>query len=222
MATIGQALKKVSFALNKPLVKLMNGGQVPLTEEEGKRLPPGQFATDVFSTLHHESPDEIPKRWDIDNWRLVIDGEVENPLTLTVIDLRKLPNIALTSDFHCVTSWSRFDNKWKGVRIKDVLALAKPKKSGKFVTQTAFSGHTTSTPMADIIDDNVIIAWEQEGKPLTTAHGAPLRIVLPKKYAYKGVKWLTKLTVTKEEDLGFWEVRGYSQTADPFKNDRYS
>jgi DMSO/TMAO reductase YedYZ molybdopterin-dependent catalytic subunit len=222
MATIGQALRKVSFALNRPLVKLTAGGQVPLSEEEAKRLPPGQFATDRFSTLHHESPDEIPKQWDIDNWKIKIDGEVEHPVTLSLVDLRKLPHVDLTSDFHCVTSWSRFDNKWRGVRVKDVLALARPKKTGKFVTQTAFSGHTTSTPIADILEDNVIIAWEQEGKPLAPEHGAPVRIVLPKKYAYKGVKWLKQLTVTKEEELGFWEVRGYSQTADPLKDDRYS
>jgi DMSO/TMAO reductase YedYZ molybdopterin-dependent catalytic subunit len=222
MATIGQALKKISFALNKPLVKLTSGGQVPLTENEAKRLPPGQFATERFSTLHHESPDELPKQRDIDNWKIIVDGEVEKPLSLTLVDLRKMAIADLTSDFHCVTSWSRFDNKWKGVRVRDVLALAQPKKAGKFVTQTAFSGHTTSTPIAELLDDDALIAWEQEGKPLALEHGAPLRIVLPKKYAYKGVKWLTRLTVTKDEELGFWEVRGYSQSADPWKNDRYS
>jgi DMSO/TMAO reductase YedYZ molybdopterin-dependent catalytic subunit len=220
MATIGQAARKVAFALSKPLVKLTAGGQVPLSDEEGKRVPPGQFATDNFSTLHHESKSEMPTQWDIDNWKLTVDGNVEKKLSLSMTDLRRLPIVNLNSDFHCVTSWTRLDNKWKGVRVKDVLALAKPK--GKFVTQTAFSGHTTSTPIDELLDDDVIIAWEQEGKPLTLEHGAPMRIVLPKKYAYKGVKWLNKLTVTDKEELGFWEVRGYSQTADPWQNDRYS
>jgi DMSO/TMAO reductase YedYZ molybdopterin-dependent catalytic subunit len=221
MATITQAAKKVAFNLTKPLVKILEGGKrEPLTAEEAKRVPPGQFATDRFSTLHHESPGEMPTSRDIENWKLIIDGEVEKPVTLTLAELKKLPQATITADFHCVTSWTRLDNKWHGVKVKDVLALAKPK--GKFVTQTAFSGHTTSTPIADLLDDNVLIAWEQEGKPLTQDHGAPIRIILPKKYAYKGVKWLTKLTVTAEEELGFWEVRGYSQTADPQKNDRYS
>lgn len=221
MATITQALKKVSFSMTKPLVKLVEGGKkVPLTNDEVDRVPPGQFATDRFGTLHHESASEIPTAKDIEQWIITIDGAVERPVTLTLAELKKLPNTALNADFHCVTSWTRLDNKWKGVKVKEVLALAKPK--GRFVTQTAFSGHTTSTTLADLLDDNVLIAWEQEGKPLTAMHGAPLRIILPKKYAYKGVKWLTKLTVTTEEELGFWETRGYSQTADPLKNDRYS
>ena len=221
MATITQALKKIAFNTTKPLVKLMSGGKKePLKEEEIKRLPPGQFATDVFQTLHHESPSEMPTEKDIKNWKLVVDGEVEKPITLTLAQLKELPNVQLTSDFHCVTSWTRFDNNWRGVRVKDVLLLAKPK--GKFVTQTAFSGHTTSTPIEELMDENVIIAWEQENAPLLPERGAPLRIILPKRYAYKGVKWLNRLTVTRTEELGFWEVRGYSQSADPWKNDRYS
>ena len=220
MATITQALKKVSFALTKPIVKIVGGKKVTISQDEAARVPPGQFATDRFSTLHHETASEMPTQWDIDNWTLTVDGDVEHPLQLTLAELKKLPNTTITSDFHCVTSWTRLDNQWRGVKVKDILALAMP-KSG-FVTQTAFSGHTTSTPINDLTDDHVLIAWEQEGKPLAPEHGAPLRIVLPKKYAYKGVKWLKKLTVTSREELGFWEVRGYSQTADPWQNDRYS
>jgi DMSO/TMAO reductase YedYZ molybdopterin-dependent catalytic subunit len=219
MATIGQAIKKVAFSLNKPLVKLMSGGkQVPLTEAEAKRLPPGQYATDNFLTLHREGKEEMPTEKDILSWKLIIDGAVEKPITLTLVELKKLPTLDITADFHCVTSWSRFDNKWKGARVKDILALAKPK--GRFVTQTAFSGHTTSTPIDDL--ENAFVVWEQEGKPLTLEHGAPIRIVLPEKYAYKGVKWLTKLTVTEKEELGYWEKHGYSQKAGIWKNDRYS
>ena len=223
MATITQALKKVAFNTTKPLVKLMAGGtKVPLEQQEVNRLPPGQFATDTFQTLHHESSSEMPGEKDIKNWTITIDGEVEKPVMLTLSQVKALANVELDADFHCVTSWTRFDNKWKGVRVKDVLALAKPNKGAKFVTQTAFSKHTTSTPITDMLEDEALIVWEQEGKPLTREHGAPVRVILPKKYAYKGVKWLTRLTVTKEEHLGFWEVRGYSQTADPWKNDRYS
>jgi DMSO/TMAO reductase YedYZ molybdopterin-dependent catalytic subunit len=90
------------------------------------------------------------------------------------------------------------------------------------VTQTADSGHTTSTPIADVLGEDVLLAWEHDGEPLTLEHGAPLRVVMPKKYAYKGVKWLTRLTVTRKEELGFWEVRGYSQSAEPLSEDRYS
>lgn len=220
MATITQAAKKVAFSLTKPLVKLVDGGRVQLTEEEAKRLPPGQYATDRFNTLHHESPAQMPTDKDIAGWTLTIDGDVVQPLKLSLAELKALPNAAITADFHCVTSWTRFDNKWRGVRVSEVLKLARPR--GAFVTQTAFSGHTTSTPIGELLDDDVLIAWEQEGKPLAPEHGAPIRIVLPGKYAYKGVKWLTKLTVTNKEELGFWEVRGYSQSADPWRNDRYS
>lgn len=216
MASITQAMKKISFSLTKPLVKLVDGKKIPLTENETKRLPPGQYATESFLTLHHET--SFPTAHDIANWKLVIDGEVKKPISMTLAELKKLPEADITSDFHCVTSWTRFDNKWKGVRVSDVLKLAHP--TAKYVTQTAFGGHTTSTPIEDL--DEAYIVWEQEGKPLTLEHGAPIRVILPKKYAYKGVKWLNKLTVTKEEELGFWEVRGYSQTADPWKNDRYS
>jgi DMSO/TMAO reductase YedYZ molybdopterin-dependent catalytic subunit len=90
------------------------------------------------------------------------------------------------------------------------------------LTQHAWSGHTTSTPLPVALADDAIIAWEQEGKPLTREHGWPIRVIIPTKYAYKGVKWLKRLTLTTDEELGFWEVRGYSQAADPWKNDRYS
>jgi DMSO/TMAO reductase YedYZ molybdopterin-dependent catalytic subunit len=144
-------------------------------------------------------------------------------VTLNIDDLKRLPNVTITADFHCVTSWTRcwtrFDNAWRGVGGS--VALAKPKRSGRFVTQTAFSGHTTSTPISDLLGDDALIAWEHDGKELALEHGAPIRIVLPKKYAYKGVKWLIRLTVTKDEERGFWEECSYSQSADPWKEERH-
>ncbi len=222
MASIIQALKKVQFTATKPLVKLASGERLPLSAQEQERVPPGQFVTDRFPVLHRETKDEIPAAEAISAWTLTVDGEVNESITLSLDDLKKMPHTALVADMHCVTSWTRFDNRWHGVRVRDVLERAGVSEHAAFLTQTARSGHTTSTPLADMLADDALLAWQHDGKPLPLEHGGPLRVVLPRKYAYKGVKWVTRLTLTKKEDLGFWERHGYSQTADPWTNDRYS
>jgi len=112
------------------------------------------------------------------------------------------------------------DNRWEGVAFKTVVDLVRPLKEARFVTVVCEGDYTTSLPLEELLDDDVLLAYEFEGKPLEPMHGGPLRLVVPKKYAYKSAKWVRRLRFTKEQELGFWEKRGYSNSADPWKEER--
>jgi DMSO/TMAO reductase YedYZ molybdopterin-dependent catalytic subunit len=186
--------------------------------EEKLRIPPNQRVTSKFPVLHEGS---IPK-FDPKTWDFVVEGLVKNPVRLTYEEFLKLPKAVNISDFHCVTGWSKLDNKWEGVSFKTISDLVKPLKKAKYVTVVAEGDYTTSLPLEDLLDDNVLVAYRLDDKPLETKHGGPLRLVVPKKYAYKSAKWVRKLRFTEEQELGYWEKRGYSNTADPWKEERYS
>ena len=182
-----------------------------------QRLPPGQRLTEDFPVLHHG---EIPE-FDITKWDFKIKGLIRNPLRFTFEEFLKLPSLELTTDFHCVTGWSKFDLTWKGVLFKTIASIAEPFSEARFVSIIAEKGYTTSLPLDVAIDDDVIFAYEYEGKPLSPEHGYPLRLVVPKRYAYKCVKWARAVEFIKDDSPGFWEVRGYSNSADPWKEERY-
>ncbi len=186
--------------------------------EEKKRVPPNQRVTAKFPVLHVGA---IPK-FDPKTWSLVVEGLIENPLRLTYEELLKLPRVASQSDFHCVTGWSRMDNKWGGVAFKTISDIVKPLKETRFVTIVAEGDYTTSLPLDDLLANDVLLAYKLDGKPLEPKHGGPLRLVVPKKYAYKSAKWVRRLRFTKEQELGYWETRGYSNTADPWREERYA
>jgi len=147
---------------------------------------------------------------------------VENPVSLSYEEFLKLPKVVSVSDFHCVTGWSRLDNRWEGVLFKTVCDLVRPLRDAKYVTVVAEGNYTTSLPLGDLLDDRVLLAYRLGDKPLEPKHGGPLRLVVPKKYAYKSAKWVRKLRFTEEQELGYWEKRGYSDKADPWKEERYS
>ncbi len=186
--------------------------------EEKQRIPPNQRVTSKFPVLH-EGP--IPKP-DLETWDFLVEGLVDNPMKLTYAALLKLPKDVSVSDFHCVTGWSKLDNKWEGVAFKTLYELVKPSKEAKYVTVVAEGDYTTSLPLEDLLDDDVVLAYRLDDKPLEPKHGGPLRLVVPQKYAYKSAKWVRKLKFTKEQELGYWEKRGYSNTADPWKEERYA
>ena len=187
-------------------------------DEAKQRVSPNQRVTSKFPVLHVGSiPKFDPKKWDF-----IVEGLVENPLRLTYDDFLKLPKMVSVSDFHCVTGWSRLDNKWEGVAFKTISGLVKPLKQAKYVTVVAEGNYTTSLPLEDLLDDNVLLAYKLDDKPLEPEHGGPLRLVVAKKYAYKSAKWVRKLRFTEEQELGYWEKRGYSNTADPWKEERYT
>ncbi|MFX0195234.1 MAG: sulfite oxidase-like oxidoreductase [Candidatus Hodarchaeota archaeon] len=183
-----------------------------------ERIPPNQTITTKFPVLHVGSIPNITK----EAWELKIEGLVENTFHLTFKAFLELPSTIDTSDFHCVTGWSRLDNKWEGVAFKTIKKLAKPKSSVKFVTIECYGGYSTSLPLKDLMKEDVLLAYKHEDRDLDLIHGGPVRLVVPKKYAYKSAKWVHKVIFTETQELGFWEKRGYSNTADPWKEDRYA
>lgn len=180
------------------------------------RLPPGQYLTTKWPVLSYERTPSFPA-----NWRLRITGEVENPFELTWDEFLDLPRTTLTSDFHCVTTWSRYDNTWEGVHIREILNRAKPLPTAKFVEAQSWTGYTTNLPYADLNDDDVLIVIKHDGKDLEPDHGGPVRLLVPKLYAWKSAKWLNGLEFIAKDRPGFWEQRGYNNHGDPWTEERY-
>ncbi len=181
------------------------------------RLPPGQYLTQKWPVLSYE---RTPSRLPVD-WKLKITGEVEHPFELTWEEFLALPRTTMTSDFHCVTTWSRYDNTWEGVHIREILQRARPLSAAKYVMAHSWTGYTTNLPFSDLDDDDVMIVIKHDGKDLEPDHGGPVRLVVPKLYAYKSAKWLDGLEFMQRDRPGFWEQRGYHNRADPWKEERY-
>lgn len=134
----------------------------------------------------------------------------------------KLPQIVSVSDFHCVEGWSVLNCKWEGVKFREIVSLVKPKEIAKSVTFECADGYTTSLTLAELVGDDVLLAYKLDGKALEEGLGFPLRLVVPSKYAYKSALWVTHVRFNSKKELGFWEKRGYSDAADVWKNDRFS
>ena len=182
------------------------------------RVPAGQTEVKNFPILDLGILPDINKQ----NWSLRVYGLVENELNLDWNAFQALPQITDISDFHCVTRWSRLDMDWMGVKAQELLMMASPLETAKYVTLHGYDGYTTNLPLEALLDDDVIIAHSVLGYPLTTAHGGPVRIIVPKRYAWKGAKWLKSIELHEFDRPGFWEVRGYHNEADPFKEERFS
>ncbi|HZQ92124.1 MAG TPA: sulfite oxidase-like oxidoreductase [Terriglobales bacterium] len=181
------------------------------------RLPPNQALTLKWPVLHYGSvPHFDPARWD-----LKLFGAVESPLRFTWDEFNRLPRVRVTSDFHCVTRWSRFDNHWEGVAFRELLKRMKPKPGAKYVLIHGEQGYTANVPLADLDRDNVLLATHHDGSPLTAEHGGPLRLIVPHLYAWKSVKWLRGFEFQEQEHAGFWERNGYHIYGDPFKEQRF-
>jgi DMSO/TMAO reductase YedYZ molybdopterin-dependent catalytic subunit len=189
-----------------------------------KKLPPGQTPIDRILKWGIDHPGITPSnpKLDLKTYMLVVDGEVANPVRLSWDDILRLPKIVSISDFHCVEGWSMLNCKWEGVLFKEIVKLAKPKETAQFVTFECADGYTTSLTLAELAGDNVLLAYKLDGKALEEGLGFPLRLVVPSKYAYKSALWVTHVRFTPKKELGFWERRGYSDTADVWKNDRFS
>ena len=184
--------------------------------EEG-RLPPGQSLTLKWPVLHEGSiPRFEPSRWDFR-----VFGLVKNPVKLSWEDFSRLPRVAITSDFHCVTRWSRFDNQWEGVAFREIMKLAVPEQATKYLLAHAEQGYTANIPLADLDRDNVLLATHHDGRPLEPEHGYPLRLIVPHLYAWKSVKWVRGLEFLPRDVPGFWEQNGYHMYGDPFQEQRF-
>lgn len=178
-----------------------------------ERIPPGQSRTRKWPVLHYGHVPNI----DHDIWRLQITGLVETPLTLTLAEFRLLPRVKVFSDFHCVTRWSRLGNLWEGVSVREVMRRVGVRPEAKFVLAEGFdSGWTTNLPLQDFAVEDALLVDLHDGEPLDADHGGPVRLVIPRLYAWKSAKWLRKLTFVAEDCPGYWENVGYHLHGDPW------
>jgi DMSO/TMAO reductase YedYZ molybdopterin-dependent catalytic subunit len=199
-------------------VALAKKGLIPSKASENERIPAGQKQVTNFPVLDLG----IRPNVNTTNWSLRVFGLVETPLEFNWIAFRSLPQIKDVSDFHCVTRWSQLDMVWEGVSAREVLMQASPLPLAKFVTLHSYDGYTTNLPLEALLDDDVVIAHSALGHALTAEHGGPVRMVVPKRYAWKSAKWLKAIELHAEDRPGFWEVRGYHNDAFPFLEQRFS
>jgi DMSO/TMAO reductase YedYZ molybdopterin-dependent catalytic subunit len=195
-------------------------GSGPPNRHGMPRLPPEQTPTapGAWPVLDLGArPDLAPA-----TWHLRVDGACRNPTVLRFADLLALETVEDTSDFHCVTGWSKLDVRWTGVRCSTVLALAEPDDDARFLLCHAWDGYTTNLPLEEALKDDVLLVHAVDGAPLPREHGGPVRMITPQLWAWKGAKWIRRLEILREDRKGFWEERGYSNTAHPWRNDRYS
>jgi DMSO/TMAO reductase YedYZ molybdopterin-dependent catalytic subunit len=190
-----------------------------LTDDEKTRIPPGQHRVEDFPVLHVGS---VPYEAAPDDWDFKVWGEIENPTRWSLNELRALPATEVTTDIHCVTSWSKLDTSWKGVSLPWLLGQIQPTADATHVLAHADGGYTANVPLEVLHDDDVLLAYEFDGQDLEPEHGQPLRLLVPKKYFWKSAKWLRGLEFLTEDRLGYWERYGYSNSADPWKEERYA
>ena len=195
----------------------MSGKEQPAVRSEN-RLPPGQKLVQNWPVLDLGVHPEVP----LDKWQLKIHGLVENPVTLNWDEFNALPQFKDVSDFHCVTTWSKFEMEWEGVAFFTLADLVRPKSNAKFIFFKSYDGYSTNNPLDVCMDDDVLIANKVYGKPIPVEHGGPARVIIPKKYAWKGAKFIREITFIDRDILGFWEVRGYSNDADPWREQRFA
>ncbi|MBD5604363.1 MAG: sulfite oxidase-like oxidoreductase [Candidatus Eremiobacteraeota bacterium] len=191
---------------------------MPFFKSNDPTIPPGQTVAKGFPVLH---VGDVP-RFDKETWRLRLYGLVEQPFSLSYDELRAEPSVEWRGDIHCVTRWSKKDTVWRGTPMSALIRRAKPEPEAKFVIQRAENGYSTSLPLEAMLGDDVLVAWEYDGAALEPIHGGPVRMLVPKLYFWKSAKWINNLEFVAEDELGFWEKRGYHNDADPWKEQRYS
>ena len=181
-------------------------------------LPVGQTITKKWPVLDLGYLPDVTA----ETWALTIDGAVEHPARLTWTDFMALPQTDDQSDFHCVTTWSKLNINWRGVRLLDLAALVQPKEAATHILCHGYDSYTTNVSLEEALKPDVLLVHTVEGQPLPKEHGGPVRMITPQLYAWKGSKWISRIEFLTENRLGFWEERGYSNTAWPWRNDRYS
>jgi DMSO/TMAO reductase YedYZ molybdopterin-dependent catalytic subunit len=185
-------------------------------KEEG-RLPPGQSLTLKWPVLQYGS---VP-RADLKAWDFRIAGLVEKPARLTWEEFNGLPKREIVSDIHCVTRWSRFDNRWTGVLFTEVMKLVTPRPEARFATVHGEQGYTANLPLDDLMRPTSLFAFQHDGEPLSPEHGYPLRLIVPHLYLWKSVKWVRGFELSATDEPGFWEQNGYHMYGDPWREQRF-
>lgn len=180
------------------------------------KYPPGQYTTKKFPVLTYGvTPKIVTSDWKFKAW-----GLVDEIVSFTWDEFMKLPQTQMKADFHCVTTWSRYDDIWRGVLFTDLIKVLKIKPEAKHVMQHAYGGYTTNLPLEVMLKEDIIFVHTVNGEPLERDHGGPMRVFTPRRYAWKGAKWVNGLEFMKDDRPGFWEQNGYSNTADPWKEER--
>ena len=184
---------------------------------EPSRLPPGQVLTTKWPVLHFATVPQVdPGRWQFRVW-----GAVARPFNLDWQALQGLPRREVRCDIHCVTRWSRFDNLFGGVPVRDLLARARPLERARFVLVHAEQAYTTNLPLADLDREENLLALTHGGEALPPEHGGPVRLLVPHLYFWKSAKWVTGFEFLEEDEPGFWERGGYHMRGDPWREERY-
>ncbi|MEO6487810.1 MAG: molybdopterin-dependent oxidoreductase [Thermoanaerobaculia bacterium] len=217
--------RTLGHGVNVQFEGLKPEGSGPLNRHGMPAVPVDQHVVPNWPVLDLGDVPSVP----LDEWRLEVGGLVANSVTLSWNQFMALPQVEDVSDFHCVTTWSRLNNQWAGVKFKTITELVVPEESALWILCTGYDrdaqsgeAYTTNLPLARAIEDDVLLVHTWEGQPLPREHGGPVRMITPKLYAWKGTKWIRRIEFLDRNSKGFWERRGYSDTAEPWFNDRYS
>jgi DMSO/TMAO reductase YedYZ molybdopterin-dependent catalytic subunit len=182
---------------------------------DAARVPPGQYVTPDFPVLSAGPTPHTP----LEEWTFEIRGLVNEPVSWTWEELLALPSETPTVDIHCVTKWSKLDTTWRGVSLDTLLGDVDT--SAEYVLAFCDGGYTTNLPVDDVTGGKAWVAYEYEGVPLEAEHGGPARLLVPHLYFWKSAKWIRGLELRDHDKLGFWEMYGYHNYGDPWKEQRY-
>jgi DMSO/TMAO reductase YedYZ molybdopterin-dependent catalytic subunit len=185
---------------------------------EDERIPPGQFVTQKFPVLHYGS---VPIYENLDNWDFRVFGLIEEPVRYSWDELLKLPHKNQMCDLHCVTRWSKLDTMWTGIPWREVLKVVTPRPEATHVMAHCEYGFTANISLDVLDDDDTMLAFMYDGKPLEPDHGYPLRLLVPKRYLWKSAKWLRGIEFMAGDRPGFWERNGYHMDGDFWKEERF-
>ena len=189
-----------------------------ITRPEDQRLPPGQHLTKDWPVLDLGVLPPVSR----ERWRLDVYGAIEQPLFWTFAEFAEQKQDQFTSDIHCVTTWSRYDNEWEGLATRELLATCRPRDDARFVVLHCYDGYTTNLALEDFAAEDALLAHSWSGQKLSDEHGGPVRLVVPHLYFWKSAKWLQAIEFVTDDAPGFWEVRGYHNRGDPWAEQRYS
>ena len=190
-----------------------------LSASKVKNVPVNQIITDKFPVMSYPSgkaPDI-----NLQNWKLTAYGLVEKETNWSWDEIMKFPQVSIESDFHCVTQWSKFDNRWEGIRFNSIISELNPLPDAKYVMIYSHGGYSTNLDLDILLDDDVLLAHSHDGVSLSSDHGGPLRLVVPNRYAWKSAKWVKSFEFMPKDRPGFWESRGYHMRGNPWFEERY-
>jgi DMSO/TMAO reductase YedYZ molybdopterin-dependent catalytic subunit len=196
-----------------PISRGFGGRRRP--DVDSSRVPPGQYVTEDFPVLSIGPTPRVA----LDQWSFTIKGAVDEPVSWTWEELIALPSETFTTDIHCVTKWSKLDTTWTGVSVDTLLEGIET--TAEYVTAWADGAYTTNVPFDEVTGGQAWIAYEYAGEPLEPEHGGPARLLIPHLYLWKSAKWVRGLELRTDDEPGFWEVNGYNNHGDPWKEERY-